>query len=265
VIFSDVCSDTADRSRQLDGLILQKIHQFCFVLTCLDLGFHPCENACRLTGKGKTVYMMISPEGYGLELKGKNRKELEEEVRRLIEEIRDMKRKAEDPEDGCHMIAPGPDVIISMDREYLEVARKALKKAGGTIVYTQTEKNDSAFRARIPLISELILIVQSGYGDTEKDILHVDPASVKVIRSFAIHTEDNRKEIYPCDRTEFENTLNELHIGEWQGRYEKEDSTVIMNWKFSICYNDGTELRYSGRNAAPYNFDRLKDLMSGEI
>ena len=88
--------------------------------------------------------MMISPEGlYEFELKGKSKDEILKEIRSLKRDINRNKKLIEDNNKASEPIAfmsPGPNMIIEMDREYLERAIKAYEATGGE--YIPTEEDD---------------------------------------------------------------------------------------------------------------------------
>lgn len=75
--------------------------------------------------------MMTSPANYyEFELKGKSEAQLKAEIRELRQDIRRLSEEAKD--ESAYFIMPGPDVQLSVYREYLAVARAALtfKKYG---------------------------------------------------------------------------------------------------------------------------------------
>lgn len=74
--------------------------------------------------------MMIGPETYyRMNIEGKSPKEIKEEVIRLEEEIRELKKIMKDKSDPSWNIMPSPQTMLMMNEEYLEVARKAYDEA----------------------------------------------------------------------------------------------------------------------------------------
>lgn len=74
--------------------------------------------------------MMIGPETYyKFNIEGKSPEEIKEEITRLEEEIRELKKIMKDKSDPAWIIKPSPQTMLMMNEEYLEVARKAYDEA----------------------------------------------------------------------------------------------------------------------------------------
>ena len=76
--------------------------------------------------------MMISPDAYyELNLKDKSAEQITKEIRRLKQEIKQLKKVLVDPaySQRAWAIEPGEDVQLSCMQDYLMVAKRALAAA----------------------------------------------------------------------------------------------------------------------------------------
>lgn len=107
---------------------------------------------------GGEMNIMISPETYyEFELKGKGQKEILSRIRSLKREISRLKRELENPEDDTEiMILPSPLTRIKLNREYLEMAKRASAEAGGIYKPTKAEQKDQAFNDSLRNMTKLV-------------------------------------------------------------------------------------------------------------
>ncbi|MDO4198677.1 MAG: hypothetical protein Q4D13_06795 [Erysipelotrichaceae bacterium] len=212
--------------------------------------------------------MMISPEGfYELELKGKSVKE----IRRVI---RDLKRTIKENKDILEnsdvipekvMVHPGPSVMISLSRDYLEIAIKALMENGEEYKPTKSELRDMEFNNNIEYIDK----ISYTYGNFFfPETVSAELVDDKFVLNYRKHIRDEDRcieEVYDSiDRTDFMEGLKKLHLGEWKKRYTSEIQYIddMIDWTLEISYSNGlkNEVFKGDGHMEPYNFDELMEL-----
>lgn len=212
--------------------------------------------------------MMISPEAfYKEQLAGKNAAQLLRFIRRTKRRINTLKRIMERP-DYKPTVCPSEDVVLSVERKYLERAKAALLEAGGDYIPTAAEKRVAEFDAGIPYICRIELDIGGFFEGYEKRICCIEEERVR----FAC--EGHSVASMPCaseehedpDKESFLEELTDLHIGEWRRKYDLSPYGLIgtdgVQWHLCICYSDGRRpARFCGDNAYPHNFKRLKELL----
>ena len=217
--------------------------------------------------------MMISPGVYYEEyLKGKNAEQIMTVIRSLKREISRLKNIIEHPEYQC-MMDPSEAVRISCNRYYLEQAKQALNKVGGIYVPTKAELKAQQFDANIPYISKIEFSVGGFFNGYEKRTYTIEGDNVNTYIEHSLvlkpsNFDDN--EIEKIDKTDFLESLADLHIGEWQRSYsprrfgyEVLDGT---QWHLYVYFSNGHRtVKIEGSNAFPYNFDRLTELFEIEV
>ena len=217
--------------------------------------------------------MMISPGTYyELYLKGKNAKQIMTIIRSLKREISRLKNIMEHPEYQC-MMHPNEAVRISCNRYYLEQAKQALNEVGGIYVPTKAELKAQQFDANIPYISKIEFFVGGFFNGYEKRTYTIEGDNVNTYIEHSLvlkpsNFDDN--EIEKIDKTDFFESLADLHIGEWQRSYsprrfgyEVLDGT---QWHLYVYFSNGHRtVKIEGSNAFPYNFDRLTELFEVEV
>ena len=214
--------------------------------------------------------MLTSPDAYyEMNLKGKTEKEILSAIRGLKNEIGHLKNMLEHPDDDEDLIIyPSKDVRIGLARMYIERAKEALQEIGATYVPSKAEQKAQRFQENIDHIKEIRFVVNC-YMETmdaytltfKREPVQLSTERVPNVDLFA--TPDATA--YPMSKAELLAYLRDLHIGEWRRHYEPDGVDYVINdgehWTLEIEYSNGVRMaRYTGNNACPYNFNRLKAL-----
>ena len=216
--------------------------------------------------------MMISPATfYEYELKGKSPEQIMTVIRSLKRRISKLKNTIEHPEYKVTMY-PTEETQLLCSRDYLEVAKEALVKAGGTYTPTEAEKKDIAFKANIPYINKIEFEIGDFFGsfNTYTYTLKEDKAILYVDHSM-IPRPSNLDECEPpfIDKEDLLDGLRDLHIGEWRKYYDPNRFGYMVcdgtQWHLYIYYSNGIKpVKIEGSNAYPYNFNRLMEVLEIE-
>lgn len=210
--------------------------------------------------------MMIAPETYyDMMLKGKSVSEIQRQIRGLRWEMNDARKKLEDP-DYEPIICPSEDVILSVDRDYLFMAKKALIEAGGQYTESEEEKKDRIFNENLGSLKKLTFSILFGVFKMETAEFAIHEGEVMVNRTEAgvkSINEDHYLKEYESDYSpeELIEELRDLHLGEWKEKYKREDVGVLdgAEWNLSLYLeNEEQPIHFGGENSTfPYNFDHL--------
>ena len=216
--------------------------------------------------------MMISPMTfYEYELKGKSPKQIMTVIRSLKRRISKLKNTIEHPDYKVTMY-PTEETQLLCSRDYLEVAKEALVKAGGTYTPTEAEKKDIAFNANIPYISKIEFEIGDYFGsfNTYTYKLNEDKATLYMYHSM-IPRPSNLDECEPpfIDKEDLFEGLRDLHIGEWHKYYDPNRFGYMVcdgtQWHLYIYYSNGIKpVKIEGSNAYPYNFNKLMEVLEIE-
>ena len=103
--------------------------------------------------------MMISPETYYKEyLQGKSPSAVLQQISLLKKEINRLKEVMESDENSPEaMIMPSPLTKIKCNREYLEMAKRALEEAGGQYELTDEDLRDQSFNTKMATMHRFTL------------------------------------------------------------------------------------------------------------
>lgn len=214
--------------------------------------------------------MMISLESfYEFELKGKTPEQIMTVIRSLKRKIGRLKNIVENPNYGTSewVMRPSERTQISMNREYLAEAKRALVEAGGEYTPSAAEQRAIDFNNDIPHIRKVVFSVGGFFGGYEIKTFTVsgDKVSVTVedtLNPVAVDTEG-------INTAAFFEGLKDLHIGEWRRVYDTfRFGVAVMDgtqWELEIYFSNGRRaVKFCGDNAYPYNFDRLLELFEVE-
>lgn len=205
--------------------------------------------------------MMISPETYYEEfLQGKSQKAVLEQISLLREEISRLKKMLErgdvDPDSG---ITPDAMTRIKCDRDYLEMAKRALEEAGGQYKPTEEELLVQSFNMALNDMCRFTLEIGGYFGGYTKYKYTISEEKVLFDVEHSLYLKPSNLPVYePFTRKEFLQGIAAFHIGEWKQEYD--DLNVLDGTQWSICieYDGNREpVEISGSNAYPYNFEEL--------
>ena len=216
--------------------------------------------------------MMISPMTfYNQELEGKTPEQIMTVIRSLKRRISHLKSTIEHPNYKVTMY-PTEETQLLCSRDYLEVAKEALVKVGGTYTPTKAEIKDATFNNNIPFISKIEFEIGDYFGsfNTYTYTVNGDKATL-----YEEHTMLPRpSNLDECespyiDKEELFEGLRNLHIGEWRKYYDPSHFGFMVcdgtQWHLYIYYSNGIKpVKIEGSNAYPYNFDRLTELLEIE-
>lgn len=215
--------------------------------------------------------MMISPECYYEEhLKGRSVKEIEDRIQELRDQIKRLVMTLEAPDYGHDLITfPSEDVQLHMSRLYLEKAKEALLEAGGSYLPSEEELKSEAFNDRLAFLNRIELTIKVFAVSHEKWTVTFseDGGKLSLIRYPIYGIGDPEvEEGGDVSKAYFLQSLADLRLGEWPSNYEPADHghAVLdgISWDLELSFSDGGEsVKYTGSNAYPYNFDKLKFLM----
>ena len=218
--------------------------------------------------------MMISPESYyEMNLKGKSEEEIRSAIRGLKREIGHLKNVMEHPSYGTQVLTcPTEDVRIQFNRMYLERAKQALFEMGASYTPSRAELRAERFQENIDCIRKIEFYIGGFFGSRETCTVSIDGEHIQydTERFFGRNAFSLPDSIgNGMSKADFLDALRELYMGEWQSTYRTERfGYVVMDgtqWSLKIEYSNGTRTAYfSGSNAYPYNFDKLKALFGIE-
>lgn len=204
----------------------------------------------------------ISPKEFSdLNLKGKNEKQIMVEIRKLRKEIEELKIIIEDPsyKDIIHA-KPDEYTRISMNRLYLQEAKKALEAIGGTYKKSRVEIKDERFNENISNISTITFTYGGYFLGRDKYVIHLKDNRI-TIQKYDFETLIEEKEI---DKVEWMDEFKILHIGEWNSNYDCLDILDGIQWNLEIIYLNGKKKNFYGSNQYPYNFHDFLYLLKTE-
>ncbi|MDI9490692.1 MAG: hypothetical protein QM211_04980 [Bacillota bacterium] len=213
--------------------------------------------------------MMISPEGYYEEyLKGKTRAEIMTAIRKLKQEIGQLKNSMENPHGGIKAIMnPSEDSRLHLTREYLDKAKQAYVESGGTYTLSKYEEKAADFDANMDAICKITFKIGGHFDGLRSyviELLDGVKASTKLWEDEKpiILLDDNKE---PFTKDTFIAALKALHIGEWRMRYStKRFGYIVLDgiqWELEFEYSNGHKpVRFEGDNSYPYNFDKFQRL-----
>ena len=209
--------------------------------------------------------MMISPEGdYELERKGKSKEEILKEIRSLKRDINRNKKLLDENNKTSEPIAfmsPGPNVIIEMDREYLERAIAAYEAAGGEYIPTEQEKKSQSFNDALEDLRTFTFSM-GGFSDGHEIRTYtvIEDEVTRVIEHTPPRTEEKSPIHIPKD--DFIEGLQNIYMGEWKRNYIDYGVLDGTQWQITLSFESGRKaVKFHGSNAYPYNFDALKEFL----
>ena len=208
--------------------------------------------------------MMESPEiYYEYNLKGKDEKQIMNEIDRLKNTIEKLKKTMEQPDYVC-LIRPSDDVRLRCTRLYLETAKEALAEAGGIYMPDAWKVKAADFDENIPYICKMEFIIGGYFGGYDILIYTIDGDNVyrSFQHSYSTHYVDNEiGNVINMDTADFLCEFAKLHIGEWNSVYYDNNICDGTQWNLDIYYSNGCEpVKFFGSNEYPYNFNKLLKL-----
>lgn len=222
--------------------------------------------------------MMISPEAYYLELKGKTPDELQTSIRSLKQQIGSLKNRMEHPEYKPKLICPSESTRLYWTREYLAMAKKALKEAGGQYHESTAERRASSFLNNLPSLKKIQFAIGGYFGghnvyklEIENGLLHLTgqhyPMDAPLPLDERVLTPEEGEEIRTAE--DLFAYLREMHIEEWRPSYDTSRFGFIVcdgtQWELQFAYDNGQRpWSSSGSNSYPYNFVELLKLFGEE-
>ena len=209
--------------------------------------------------------MMISPEAYYEEcLQGKSQSAILQQIGLLKKEIKRLKEVMESDKNSPEaMIMPSPLTRIKCNREYLEMAKLALEEAGGQYELTDEDLRDQSFNTKLAAMHRFTLEIGGFFNGYTKYKYTISGDRVLFDADHSFYLKPSNLPVYePFTREEFIRGIADLHIGEWDKRYENLCVLDGTQWSISIEYEDGKEpFEINGSNAYPYNFDELIEFL----
>lgn len=216
--------------------------------------------------------MIISHETYYEEnLKGKTASQIMSAIRGIKQEIGRLKSTIEHPNYKCMML-PSEETRIWCNRLYLEQAKKALAKTGGTYTPSKAEEKAAEFDANIPFISKMEFGIGNAFDcfETRTYTIHGDEVYSNIERSLSLKLSDTEGiQTEEMDAESFLDEIKDLHIGEWRRNYDPSRWGYAVldgtQWHLYTYYSNGRRgVKIEGSNDYPYNFNRLLELFNVE-
>ena len=166
--------------------------------------------------------MMMSPESYYTDLKGKTAEEILAELNGLRQEISELKAALRSNDLTEPDIKPSRDVRLAMALDYLDMAKKALLEAGGECIPTEDERRALDFNARLDGLTVLEFSVSRHFLITKT--LSADfsggKTSAKIIcETSPLYGNESRKKIGEIERERMISELRQIHMGDWDSEY----------------------------------------------
>lgn len=217
--------------------------------------------------------MMIDSETYyENEIKGKNAEEIKKLIARLKRKIRELKYTVEHPNYISRML-PSEKIQISCYQEYLQRAKIALEELGEKYQPTAAEKRAMDFDSNIQNISRIIFKIEGFFIGWSEIVAEIDDKVVINRKSTMVITDapfGDTDGSYDVDKEEFLEYLQSFHIGEWRKNYDTKRFGIHTldgySWELCIEYNNGKDAFVcGGKNAYPYNFDVLAEMLEVDL
>lgn len=201
--------------------------------------------------------MMLSPEMIYEKLKGESNDKIIKEIRKFRRDIANAKKEIErfSISDSFEIVYPSPEVVISVTREYIEYAKKALKDNGGVYIPSLKELKEKEFDDNVENISEIRIIdgPTPGIAKTHVIELRDDGLYLHFLGEEGLFVKE--------DMSKFYEGLRNLHMGEWKRSYVPTDySSYVLDgwaWEVQVIYKNGKILKWEGYVVFPYNYNEL--------
>ena len=172
-----------------------------------------------------------------------------------------IKSEIERCEDKSVVIDPSDSVILSVEREYLAAAKKALEDKGYEYKKTRKDIASEIFVANIPSIEKITFSLGGYFGGYDICSIIFDGDKVVLSKSHSYSPEEASNIQPGVTKDDFLNLLNDLHIEEWKKKYDDPFTCDGTQWKLSFLYSHGQpSVEFWGSNKYPYNFDNLTSL-----
>lgn len=150
-------------------------------------------------------------------------------------------------------------------RQNIEMAKLALKEVGEEYRPSRSELAAAAFEESIPYIEKLILNIHHYLGGEKTWTFSVKDGQLYVDMHILFQRKTESacpKPDYPITKEELFHGLKELHIGEWNRRYDTPDVLDGECWSLEISFSNlHKPVEIFGYNAYPYNFNALLKLL----
>ncbi len=196
-------------------------------------------------------------------------------------EIQDIKRLVEQPHlnwrqawtlKKVHGLHNQPEACtrISRLREYITIAKEALRNSGFIYADSPEEAKSKEFDARIADIKKITLITYTMpnlRADGRKSLV-LDAESVKVTTGHPLTPDqDDAIEESFFTKEQVLQQVRNLHLGEYRHKYDCFTDYGIkiydgFGWKLRIEYHTHEPFEVSGNNVTPYNYHALRKLCS---
>ena len=211
--------------------------------------------------------MMLSPEAYYLELRGKSQEALQTEIRSLKQQIGSLKNKMENPQSEPDLLCPSNSTRLYWTREYLDMAKRALLEAGGEYRESAADRRANVFINQLPYLQRIVFSIGGYFGghsvyqlNIENGFLHLSGQHYPDESALPVDTQVialGDQEIKTAD--ELCCYLREMHIEEWRPNYDTSRFGYVVcdgtQWELRFEYNNGHRPWISGgSNSYPYNF-----------
>ena len=204
--------------------------------------------------------MMISPENYYMDLKGKTSEEILTELNVLRQEISELKAALRSYDLTEPDIMPSRDVRLVVALDYFDMAKKALIEAGGEYIPTEDEQRALDFNARLDGLTALEFTVGRHFLVTKT--LSADfsggKTSAKIIcETNPLYGNESRKKIGEIERERLISEHKSIHMGDWDSAYNRLGILDGEDWSVTLRFVDGSDECFHGRNAYPFSFTRF--------
>lgn len=214
--------------------------------------------------------MMIGPGSYISEnIEGKSKEEALKEIKELRDEIKRLKTVIEDKSDAEElMICPGPDVKISVYRDYIEAAKEYFEEQGWEYEPSKEDIKDQEFNDKLDQVESIEVEYGGFFGGGVGLTITFDGEDIRANRIARPYSADSdmtdKDEFEGMRRKELLDELKDLHIGEWASDYDNPYVLDGTQWTVVFKYAKGRKREFRGSNKYPYNFDRFLDVMEIE-
>ena len=211
--------------------------------------------------------MMISPEVYYKEfLQGKDQESILEQICLLREKTSWLKQLLEYDDHGEKeaTIMPSSMTRIKCNREYLEMAKRALEEAGGHYESTEEELRDQSFNMNLTHMHEFTLEIGGFFSGYTKYMYTISGNKVIVDAEHSYIYKPTAPPVFESfTREEYLQSIASFHMGEWKQRYDNPYVLDGTQWSIDIQYDSNMDpVEFYGSNAFPYNFQELLDFLT---